>query len=119
MTVRYASDYEDADELIEELIAAHPTPRSLTLVSSDHRLQRAARRRRAPFVDSDVWFAEALRKRRQDRERGDGQAPDARSDVLSAEEVSNWLAEFESASSDGPHDADQFPPGYGEDVSEN
>ena len=47
MTVRYASDYDDADALIEELIAGDHVPRSLMVVSSDHRLQRAARRRRA------------------------------------------------------------------------
>ena len=67
MTVRYASDYDDADALIEELIAANHVPRSLTVVSSDHRMQRAARRRRAPFVDSDVWFADAVRRRERAR----------------------------------------------------
>ncbi len=63
LTVRFAKGYADADELLEELIANNHAPRRLTVVSSDHRVQRAAKRRRARAVDSDVWFAEALRKR--------------------------------------------------------
>lgn len=66
MTVRYAERDREADDLIEELIKADSAPRKLTVVSSDHRLQRAARRRRATAVDSDVWYA-ALRAARQQR----------------------------------------------------
>src|SRR5687767_7473575 len=33
MTVHFASEYDDADELIEELIAADAAPRSLVVVS--------------------------------------------------------------------------------------
>jgi predicted RNA-binding protein with PIN domain len=40
MTVHFASNYEDADEQIEELIAMSNVPRSLLVVSSDHRIQR-------------------------------------------------------------------------------
>jgi predicted RNA-binding protein with PIN domain len=122
MTVRYSSDYEDADALLEELIAEHHAPRSLTLVSSDHRVQRAARRRRAPFVDSDVWFAEALRRREQRRRPSPPASPMRRDAKLSTEEIDYWLTEF-SAASDARrqvHDdlANPFPPGYGEDLSE-
>jgi len=54
--VRYAVEYPEADDLIEELIARHPAPKQLTVVSSDHRLQRAAARRGASFVDADRWY---------------------------------------------------------------
>jgi predicted RNA-binding protein with PIN domain len=93
MTVHFASNYDDADELIEELIEASHTPRSLLVVSSDHRIQRAAQRRRAPFVDSDVWFAEALRKR--DRSRP-ATSPIASKPIgqLTEGEVAYWLNEF-------------------------
>ena len=74
ITVRFAAQYEEADDLIEELIRADSAPRRLVVVSSDHRLQRAARRRRAKAVDSDVWYAELVRARRQRQE--------ASSDVL-------------------------------------
>ena len=43
VTVHFSRGYNDADELIEELIQKSNTPRKLTVVSSDHRLQRAAR----------------------------------------------------------------------------
>ena len=51
-------EYEDADSLIEELIQKNSTPKNLTVVSSDHRLHRAALRRKATPIDSDVWFDE-------------------------------------------------------------
>jgi len=35
---------------------------------SDHRLPRAARHRKAKAVDSDVWYAEIVRRRQQRRE---------------------------------------------------
>lgn len=66
ITLRFAKGYADADELLEELIAADHSPRKLTVVSSDHRVQRAAKRRRAAAVDSDVWYAEMLRRRNDD-----------------------------------------------------
>lgn len=44
--VLYASGRE-ADDLLEELIAAHPHPTNLSVVSDDHRLQHAAQRGQA------------------------------------------------------------------------
>ena len=61
ITVRFAAQYEEADDLIEELIGTDSAPRRLVVVSSDHRIQRAARRRRAKAADSDVWYAELVR----------------------------------------------------------
>jgi predicted RNA-binding protein with PIN domain len=131
MTVRYSSEYPDADALIEELIAANNVPRSLTVVSSDHRLQRAARRRRARFVDSDEWFAAKVRERaRKRRPTSKTVKPSA---ILTPDEIDYWLAEFKSAAEEPkpqgeasikpsqPKDADDvfnnpFPPGYGEDL---
>ena len=56
LTVRFAIQHAEADDLLEQLINAHHAPRRLTVVSSDHRVQRAARRRRALAVDSEVWL---------------------------------------------------------------
>ena len=92
MTIHFSSEYDNADELIEELIEAHSVPKSLLVVSSDHRLQRAARRRKAPFVDSDVWFADALRRRAASRRPAPIVARPAGN--LSAEEIDYWLSEF-------------------------
>jgi GNAT superfamily N-acetyltransferase/predicted RNA-binding protein with PIN domain len=63
--VQFAARDADADTLIEELIKADSAPRRLTVVSSDHRLQRAAHRRKATAIDSDVWFAKLMRDRRE------------------------------------------------------
>lgn len=92
MTIHFSSEYDNADELIEELIEAHSVPKSLLVVSSDHRLQRAARRRKAPFVDSDVWFAEALRRRAAMRAPAPSIAKPA--GPLNGDEIAFWLAEF-------------------------
>ena len=54
--ILFARDYWDADELIIELILKHARGAHLTVVSSDHRIQAAARRRKADFYDSDSWY---------------------------------------------------------------
>jgi uncharacterized protein len=124
ITVRFATHYEEADDLIEELIRADSAPRRLVVVSSDHRLQRAARRRRANAVDSDVWYAELVRARRE-RQEASPQAPAQPAVPLLEEDVNYWLRQFggESAftellakeggrqqdSSEGPADAPSAP----------
>lgn len=55
LAVRFSRRGRSADELLEELIAAEPDPRNLLVVSSDHRVQRAARQRGAQFSDSEAW----------------------------------------------------------------
>ena len=47
----------DADLLLEQLIDEHSHPRQLTIVSSDHRLHRAAKSRRAAATDSAEFLA--------------------------------------------------------------
>jgi len=125
LTVRFASRWPDADSLIEELIRRDDAPRRLVVVSSDHRLQRAARRRRATAVDADVWYAETIRQRRRRQEQE--QARPARPPVpLLAEDVEYWLDQFggeaafenlleEEKVSQRPADAES---GSGEDVPE-
>jgi uncharacterized protein len=92
MTVYFARRQENADELIEILLDECRTPKSLTVVSSDHRIQRAARQHGAKYVDSEQWFAE-LQAARRDRE---AKADDTRAkpEGQSPEEVSYWVGEF-------------------------
>jgi predicted RNA-binding protein with PIN domain len=129
MTVRFASDYENADALIEELIAADNVPRSLTVVSSDHRVQRAARRRRASFVDSDIWFGDAVRRRGRSRLSAGAARENARPTSLTPDEINYWLEEFADAPRDErpakrrrrdpePGLDNPFPPGYAEDLAD-
>ena len=56
LTIIYAVDYDDADSMIEEIIRTHSSPKQLLIVSSDHRLHKAALRRSAQPIDSDVWY---------------------------------------------------------------
>ena len=141
--VRFSAGYEDADALLEELIRADSAPRRLTVVSSDHRIQRAARRRKARAVDSDVWYAEILH-RRSDRQHHKPVQPARPAVPLSEKEVQQWLDRFggeeslarlteeqltdRRPASEGKSPADKpscdesaeignpFPPGYAEDL---
>jgi predicted RNA-binding protein with PIN domain len=119
MSVRFAPRGSDADQEIEGLIAAHSAPRRLVVVSSDHRLHRAARRRRAKPIDSDQWYAALVRERieraRPKRPRGKPSEPPTEA------EVNDWLRRFGLADSETPPPAGHspFPPGYGEDLLED
>ena len=93
LTVRFATRYPDADSLIEELIRADTAPRRLTVVSSDHRLQRAARRRRSRAVDSEVWYAEIVRRHHQRRQLPPA-GPSQPTVPLDKEDVAYWLQQF-------------------------
>jgi uncharacterized protein len=141
ITVRFAEKGHSADELIVELIRLDSAPRSLAVVSSDHEIKRAARRRRAKAVDSDVWYAELLRERRQRIEAAAADAPARPPVPLLEEDINFWLRQFggesllteiierelsesergenksqESDSGEEPYNP--FPPGYGEDLLE-
>lgn len=119
ITVRFAAQYESADALIEELILADSAPRRLTVVSSDHRLHRAARRRKAKAIDSDRWFAETIRERA--RRPGAAATGSLKPPAPQAEdEVAYWLAQFTDQELDRQaKDSEIFPPGYGEDIDED
>ena len=119
VTVRFAKGYTDADELLEELIAADNSPRRLTVVSSDHRVQRAARRRRATAVDSDVWYDAALRKRTS-RARSPAEDLSKPGASVSDAEVDFWLRRLvrDDVTPSGSPWGDIFPPGYADDVED-
>jgi hypothetical protein len=93
ISVQFASRWPDADCLIEELIRLDSSPRRLTVVSSDHRLQRAARRRKAKAVDSDVWYKELVQKRLA-RRQTESTAPERPAVPLLAEDVAYWVRQF-------------------------
>jgi len=114
LSVRFAAHYESADELIEELIRADSSPRRLTVVSSDHRLHRAARRRHARPIDSDRWYADMLR-RRQGRRRGDLPHAQKPAGPATVDDVDFWLKQF---TRDAAPDDEIFPPGYAEGEEE-
>jgi len=117
MTIHFAQRHSDADELIEELLESHPAPRSLTVVSSDHRVQRAARHRGASFIDSEVWYAE-LKTRRKEAATTE-EATSKPTAPPSVDELSYWISRFEDPSSTSADSDDPFPPGYGDDLTDS
>ena len=113
MTIHFARRHSDADEMIEELIEAHPAPRSLLVVSSDHRVQRAARRRGATFTDSDRWYADLRASTRNANLAIDAAAKP--SGEVPTEQVDYWMQQFADPSKESEPEG-LFPPGYGEDL---
>lgn len=127
IVVRFAAECETADEMIAELIRVDSAPRRLTVVSSDHEVQRSARRRRAKAVDSDIWYAELIRARRQ-RLSAASDLPARPAVPLLEEDVRYWLRFFgeepplkleESSEADSSDETyNPFPPGYGCELEE-
>ena len=54
--VRFSSIDSDADTEIETLLRTHSSPRQILVVSSDHRLHKAARSRRTQCMDSEEFW---------------------------------------------------------------
>lgn len=88
--VRFAREHGSADAMIEDLIETHDAPTALTVVSSDHRVMAAARRRRCKPVGSGEWLAAARAAARATAERQETKPPEPQTDV----EVNRWLEEF-------------------------
>lgn len=141
ITVRYASDFADADALLEEIIDRHRAPKGLTVVSSDHRVQRAARGRGSKWIDSEPWFRElAARAKAKEQDSPQGK-PAATGSVdywveqfagkdiseleqqLRATEKPRIIPKTTKRTPHVPPVAEgglenPFPPGYGEDLLE-
>lgn len=123
MTVHYARDYPDADALIEELIERESAPRKLVVVSSDHRIQRAAKRRRSRTVDSDAWYADLWQRRVHSRSAAQQLVPEKPIGDLTPAEIAHWVSEFTADEAKAKPQAasaedieSPFPPGYGEEL---
>ena len=88
IAICYARDYADADTLIEEMIEDHRAPRGLLVVSSDHRVQRAARHRGAKYIDSQTWYAQLARKSKVTQWRN------SKAEKTSGGSVAYWVKQF-------------------------
>lgn len=90
LTIQYAPAGSDADTLLEELITEHNSPKQIHLISSDHRLHKAARRRKARAIDSEdfiKWLADREIHLPRQREQKPGHPP-------SEAELKEWLELF-------------------------
>lgn len=98
LCIAYAVDHAEADDLLEHIIRQHPSPKLLTVVSSDLRIRRCARSRRANSLGADQ-FLEQLERRPQSpaTEPADTTTSDTNASekqLLSEPEVAFWLKEF-------------------------
>lgn len=93
LIVHFAVGYGEADTLMEEYIKQHTAPRNLTVVSSDHRVQRAAKRRRAQAIDSNLWCQHIHHEMKSKRsaQKTNRAKPDQ---TLTELEVTTWLQSF-------------------------
>ncbi|MEZ6134930.1 MAG: NYN domain-containing protein [Pirellulaceae bacterium] len=97
--IRYATEHDEADDLIEELIRRHPQPKRLRVISSDARIRRCARAKRAKSIDSDS-FLQYL-EHQPPRSPAQLSVPEVADDctivdhdALPSTEVDYWLREF-------------------------
>lgn len=91
--IQYAGGGVSADAVIERMLEQSSHPRRMTVVSNDHAVQRAARRRRAQVLGSDAFlrqlawdFNHAPRQRRVAVRR--------QPDHLTPAQVDAWLRYF-------------------------
>ncbi len=91
--VAFAFNYDEADDMLEEMIRKHATPKSLTVVSSDHRIRKCALARKAISIDSDTFL-----NRLEQPAKPPISPPQAEAlrdtQILSESEVWEWLREF-------------------------
>ena len=97
IAVLFAEPGHEADEVIEQLVARHSAARNLIVVSSDHRLQRAARSRRAASLDSEAFLTRL--SRRDESVEASSSSSESGSRTLkpipaSDPDVTYWLREF-------------------------
>ncbi len=117
MTIHFARRHSSADAMIEDLLEEWKSPRTLLVVSSDHRVQRAARHRGAKFIDSEQWHADLVARRRKRKTAGKSETakPVGRP---TPDELAYWLNEFGETPDSKDDFENPFPPGYADDVEQ-
>ena len=94
IAVVFAKDHDSADEQIEDLIAHHSNPKSLTVVSTDHRVRVAATRKRAKVLSADEFLTRMDSLKARKRAPAPVEDESARRKAPSAAESEFWLQEF-------------------------
>ena len=96
--VRFAVHQDQADDLIEDLIGHESAPRQLAVVSDDHRLKQAARRRRCQVLGCEEYLAWLEYRRHQSRKSPPD--PESKPSEDSADEREHWLQVFADLQND-------------------
>jgi uncharacterized protein len=93
INVRFATQGQLADDVIEAMIRADAAPKRLVVISNDHRLQTAARRREARVMKCEE-FLDLLFTRRPAPARPAGEAEPEKNTEMTDAERDRWLKEF-------------------------
>jgi predicted RNA-binding protein with PIN domain len=96
--ILFAVEKQEADDLIEALLARHGNPRHVTVVSDDRRLKDAARRRQATPLGCLEFLDELGRIRRSTK--APAPLPSEKSEQAGPEEIKRWLEKFSGMQSD-------------------
>jgi predicted RNA-binding protein with PIN domain len=96
MNLLFSRHWASADEMLQQILIAHPSPRSVVVVSSDHAVQRKASARGAVWFDQDHW-QEAIDAAFESAART--QSPvdpieDFRDRFVSDDERNDWMKRF-------------------------
>jgi predicted RNA-binding protein with PIN domain len=86
------SEGESADDVIEERIRTEEVPTQLTVVSNDHRMQRAGRKRGCPVMGC-LDFFESVKVPRTEPPPAKSETPGKPTEET-VEEREEWLKEF-------------------------
>jgi uncharacterized protein len=105
--VVFAKGKQEADDVIEKMIRQASVPKSLQIVSDDHRIQQAARRRKCQVLGCEQ-FLNWLDGHRQAKKTPAVEQPEKK-EGLSQREINRWLAEFGDLDND-PYFRDVFGP---------
>ncbi|MCP4785585.1 MAG: NYN domain-containing protein [Fuerstiella sp.] len=112
--VLFAPKGTDADTEIEQLLKQHSSPKQVLVVSSDHRLHKAARRRKASCVDSEDFLAGIQTSADTDVRQPQRPQLENTSHLAVEEQLQSWADEFEGAedqadpTSEGRHFTDEY-----------
>ena len=95
LTVTFATEYPEADDLIEEILRTHSHPKNLRVISSDQRIRRRAIARRAQSIDAESFLNELHRPpSKHVPPPVSAETPAGTEPLPSHEEIEFWLKEF-------------------------
>jgi hypothetical protein len=92
-TIRYSGHGRPADDLIAQLIQASTAPRLLIVVSSDHQVLKAGRRRKCRLLSSEEFLQQLADDNRIQPSTGTA-SPAKPKAGMSQEQIDRWLKLF-------------------------
>jgi uncharacterized protein len=89
--VIFSGTEKEADDIIENIIAANTAPKRLVVVSDDRRLKVAAKKRKCQHIDCVSFMMHMIGEIGRENKR---QEPPSKNTGISGEETEGWLDEF-------------------------